>query len=170
MTISELKNALNSFKVVPCKMHHERVLLDAKTGAPVKSDIGLDEIFTRVQLCNIDLRTERLGCAHTVAQKTFNGLLETMAAQDVDIQSLQVQFNEVILKIYLLDHKKGDLEIEYARCLDSGTSLDEIQNRIDKSIQLHDSLISQLQEVKNNIIKRLDEIDDRTITDIKEEV
>lgn len=117
MTLTEIKEKLKNLEPVHFELSHETVLLDSNTKLPVKLNIGDEQVFQRIKLCDQTERNHRLGCAHSSSNDTFNRLVEDLARQDEIIGKLQIQFNETVVHIYKLDHKKGDLEKLYAESL-----------------------------------------------------
>lgn len=144
MSLTEVIENLEQFTVVKCGMHHEKVLLD-KDETPVKNVIGDDVSFARMQLC--EGRRQRLGCAHTSANDRFNRLLESVE-HVAEIPRLREEFNNLILKVYQLDHIVGNLEHDKA----TGKIVDD---QLEDCKRQHASLMDQLNETKLSIIAQL---------------
>ncbi|MDX2361512.1 MAG: hypothetical protein QNK23_11950 [Crocinitomicaceae bacterium] len=162
MNILEIKEQLATFKVVQCDLFHETVKLDPQTGTPIEKQSSDGMYLERVQLCDMGLRKERLGCAHSSSNNRFNNLISDIQSNDPKVNQLQEDINGVILKIYKLDHEKGDLEKEYAlskKAQDGQKVLtEEVQVNIDACNEKHRGYLKELQELKNSLIDRLDEI------------
>jgi len=159
MTLSEIKEKLNEFQFINCGLRHEQVLLDTATILPVLGGAIDPPTYMRVNLCNIEDRRKRLGCAHSPSNDSFNRLLDQIPGDDDVIAQLQKQFNEVVLKIYVLDHQKGDLEKSIAEATDTrltnDLSADEIQQEIASCISAHGSEIDSLRNINASIIDRI---------------
>ena len=162
MTLTEIKQALEQYHVIQCEMHHELVELDKTTKLPIKSVIGGEEMYQRVNLCANEFRQYQLGCAHSISNNNFNSLIAPLAKEDVVIEQLQDQLNKVILNIYTLDHQKGDLEKQYAKSITPnylGKVLTaEILENIAAVKLIHREYMSQLGAIKAALIQRIDEL------------
>jgi len=162
MTLSEIKQNLNGFQFVHCGLSHEAVLLDRKSNLPVKNEISDENIYKRVDLCSLIDRKQRLGCAHSSANDTFNKLIDELPEKDFIIEKFRKQFNELIFQIYMLDHKKGNLEKNFAEAIDPSNSCElsssNIQKELDACKHTHSIHIDQLSEIRSCIIQRIDKL------------
>ena len=159
MTLLEIKQKLSAYQVVHCGLSHEAVLLDRKTRIPVKLGNSHEEVYKRVQLCNLTDRNQRLGCAHSSANKAFTNIIEELPTDPI-IEKLKREFNKLIFQIYTLDHKKGNLERDFAETLESsnsnGLTSSDVQKELNACIQIHNSYMNQLHQLKSNIIIHID--------------
>ena len=147
------------FEIVKCGMYHEHIVLDVNKKAVYKEDNNTI-IFNREKLCNTEVRAVRLGCAHSSSNHNFEELLDSLSAllprKSLLILNLKNEFKAVVSRIYMLDHKKGQLEHDLALCkitLDysENEALAQLSCRIKEE---HNMLMEDLVEIKANI-KRL---------------
>lgn len=116
-SISDLLQTIQSFQIVKCNMHHEKVRTDADGNLIYRTE---DDhlFFDRVNLCDPKIRNWRLGCAHSKVNINFERFLEHVLTElpqkTNQILDLKTQFKAVISKIYNLDHKVGHLEHDLA--------------------------------------------------------
>ena len=160
MTLSEIKQKLNAFQLIHCGLKHEEVLLDDKTRLPRMTGAIDEQVYKRQDLCAN--RKQRLGCAHSPANDHFKKLLDEIQANDPKIEKLKKEFNDLVLQIYMLDHKKGNLEKSFAESLEtdnsSGLLPSDIQKELAACKQLHSKYINELGIIKSGVIQRIDEI------------
>ena len=162
MTLSELKQQLKHFKVVPCELYHELVALDKDSGLPLKTDATGTTLYQRVSLCDVEERKQRLGCAHSVSNVQYNNLLNALDPKDDTITALQETFNKTVLNIYKLDHDKGDLEKAYAETLEPNYNgrhtIEAVNQRIADCKAVHNSLMKTLEDIRVCINERIDQL------------
>ena len=71
----------------------------------------------------------------------------------LEIKTIQNQINEIISKIYLLDHTKGNLEKEFAISLEENPKItDKIQQKITICIYKHRNYMNELSDLKENLM------------------
>ncbi|ARV14485.1 hypothetical protein [Polaribacter sp. SA4-12] len=161
MTLHDIKSNLEDFELFQCGMYHEKVRLDPKTKLPLKTNIIGENQFLRIDLCNSKLRKKRLGCAHSSANLNFNELINKIEIDSIHIKEIQIKINETILNIYELDHKKGNLEKEFAEVLlntiPNLETRNNIQNKIGICISLHRDYIATLKVLKDELINIIDQ-------------
>lgn len=162
ISLSEIRQNLNEFQLIQCGLKHEGVILDSKTHLPLKTGPLNEEIYKRVDLCNLKDRNQRLGCSHSFANSAFNRSIEELSKKDPIVEKLKEQFNEIVLKIYLLDHKKGNLEHTFAETLEINSSCElsssDVEKELDTCVQIHSEYINQLGNIKSDIIQHIDAI------------
>lgn len=162
MTLPEIRENLEHFKVVKCKLSHEVVAMDRNSGKALKTEVSGETVYSRVNLCAINERKIRLGCAHSSANHSFNELLNKLPKNDSILEGLQKEFNDVVLQIYQLDHVKGNLERDFALNSDvnfSGTiSEQEIRFKLNECEDLHGKSMDRLDSLRKALIKRIDEL------------
>lgn len=158
MTLSDIKQKLNAFQLIHCGLKHEEVLLDDETHLPRMTGAVDEQVYKRRDLCAN--RKQRLGCAHTSANSSFESLLNDLAKGDKYFMKFKNQFSEVVFQIYNLDHKKGNLEKKYAEYLEVGNSNDLLFSDIKKDLHacklLHSKYINELENVKLGVIQYID--------------
>ncbi|MCD2260746.1 hypothetical protein [Psychroserpens luteolus] len=154
--ISNLLEKIQAFQVVKCNMHHERVAFDSHK-KPIYRQTDKDIFFDRVSLCDVKHRKLRLGCAHSSVNMNFIRLLESLE-QELPQQSPQFlvfkeTFNDLISKIYALDHKKGQLEHDLALFkITSDIDGNEQLKTVSKTLKAeHEMLMDQLLVIKSDI-------------------
>lgn len=161
MILHEIKSNLEEFELFQCGMYHEKVRLDTKTKLPLKTNIIGDNQFLRIDLCNSKLRKKRLGCAHSSANYNFNELINKIEIDSIHIKEIQRKINETILNIYELDHKKGNLEKDFAEIvlniIPNLETRNNIQNKIGVCINLHRNYIDTLKVLKEELINIIDQ-------------
>lgn len=160
MLPQEIIEKIEEFEVFQCGLYHEKVKIDTTTKLPVKSNSVDEDCFSRVNLCDSRLRRKRLGCAHSSANYQFNNLINSIGIITDDIKETKDTLNATILKIYQLDHKKGDLEKEFAKAIQNkDTDLKKsIQNKISNCIKLHKTFMNTLNVLKTDIIRKLNAV------------
>ena len=162
MTIVEIQQKIASFQVVPCQLHHEIVQLDVNTQQPVKSGTIESPNYQRVSFCPKEIRKKRLGCAHSYANESFMETLNQLPKKDHVIEDLKTQMDEVICKIFVLDHQKGELEKDWAKALEAKNNdtiiQSELQQQIATCIEQHTQVMTQLSALKERVVDRLGEL------------
>lgn len=156
MSIQDIRNELDAFELVKCGLRHELVKLDAETKLPLKHTSSIETQFQRIDLCSNIIRNKRLGCAHSASNVNFNRLIDALNTENTEIKTIQKKINDQILDIYALDHKKGDLEKEYAICLDKQMSTQDVDKQLKECITIHSAYIDNLKTLKTNLITSID--------------
>ncbi|MCL7754225.1 hypothetical protein MPF13_10670 [Polaribacter sp. Z022] len=157
MILNQIKKELNEFEIFKCEMYHEKVKTNSITKLPIKKCVDGKDVFIRVKLCNINLRQKRLGCAHSSVNLRFNALLDKIKVDTNKVNKIKIKFNQTINNIYLLDHKKGNLEKEYANLLlRNNIDLNKkhnLQNKIEDCVLIHNNYLNTLSLLKVELIK-----------------
>jgi hypothetical protein len=73
-SILKILEAIQSFQIVQCQMHHEKVLTNSEAN-PIYNLLDGKLVFHRVNLCDRSLRNKRLGCAHSGVNLNFKRIL-----------------------------------------------------------------------------------------------
>lgn len=158
MTRQEIKQKLEAFELVQCGLKHELVKLDLGTKLPIKLTSSQDTEYQRISLCQLTDRQKRLGCAHSSSNAHFNRLIDALQTENLEIKTIQKKINNQIFNIYMLDHKKGDLEKEYAICLDNQLTTQSTKQQLKECIALHRTYMDNLKSLKNELITSIDTI------------
>lgn len=155
----QLRGELSVYQTVSCRMMHEQVQELVKETIP---DDGSFEnvILKRNGLCNPVMRRKFLGCAHTNANNAFAALADSV----YDTGILQAgprpseSINDIVMKIYLIDHEKGSVEKEKAVALYTGQMADmaNIEHVIQEIIYRHKTLINELEQLRQEIMHQID--------------
>lgn len=161
MTILQIKQKLEQFQVVKCDMYHEKIKLDIHTGQPILKETSNGSSYERVNLCGIVERSKRLGCAHSSSNNSFLNLIDELKTNDQVIINFKKRISDLILQIYTLDHKKGELEKE----LVISNSFDDlkdksirIQKELTDSILSHRKIMDEINTLKAKLILYLEEL------------
>ena len=133
-----------------------------------------DHGFARRGLCARAVRAERIGCTHTMARyalrEAIEALLERDGAERDGLAALRRRLEEIDLAISLLDHRKGDRELDHARqSLALGEAGDPAlrqsaeyeRRRIERDLERfeadHDEALDALGELRHAVLERLDQ-------------
>ena len=118
VALDNLITTLSGFTVPQCRMVHEQVARDPKTGTPVAHS-GSDSGYARRPLCPAARRDQHLACGHTNARNRFIAILAGLDAgsdgHQQPIRSVLDQARQLDLETVLLDHRKGDAELALAK-------------------------------------------------------
>lgn len=146
---------LKTFDIVFCNMIHEKVL---------DSNEEFDSTIKRMPLCEKQYRDKRLGCAHGSSNTRF---IETLRSISDDFPSKRdlitktiLTFNQLVSKVYLLDHERGFLEYDLHMLKHKPSSTVErgsIQKQITILEEKHTQLLTELGTIKQDIIDTLTE-------------
>ncbi len=155
-TIPQLLKTIEDFQIVKCNMYHESVVIDSNR-KPVYKRIDDAIVFDRVSLCDANHRKVRLGCAHSIVNSNFSKILENaqllIPKQSNEILIFKNKFEAVIAKIYVLDHKKGQMEHELA--IFEMTSNGKSNAQLDLSMNVlkaeHNILMDNIISIKSDI-------------------
>ncbi|WP_412983802.1 hypothetical protein [Pontimicrobium sp. IMCC45349] len=149
---------LAKFRVLHCKMIHEKVLFD-DVGQAQKMYDGENAVYRRANLCAS--RKYNLGCSHTNANnnflRTLKEIKELIPIKKKWLDDYISDFETMILDVYTLDVKKGNLEEQFAIHLENNNpgGLKIIKENIQVAESHHDKMMDQLELLKTNIIKGL---------------
>jgi len=141
-------------------MYHEKIKMDT-TGQPILNRTSNDSYYERMNLCGTSERSKRLGCAHSSSNNNFLNLIDQLKTDDQKIVDLKKEICNLILQVYTLDHKKGELEKELVISLSNHNVKKEsikIQERLTDSILTHRKLMDELKMLRNMLILRLEEL------------
>jgi hypothetical protein len=161
LQLLQLREKLSVFEAVPCRLMHEQVeeLFEESIGTDADPDPEQLRV-RRSGFCKPAMRRHRLGCAHTSANGTFarladrvyeTGLLNTAFRPSATIE-------ELILKIYLMDHEKGSIEKQKALAQygDDATKIAEIDIALEEVISRHEATINELEQLRRELMLQLD--------------
>lgn len=145
---------LKEFTVVNCGMVHERVKMDNGTPLIYQTENGYD--CERLSLCPKKVRASRLGCAHASSNFQFQKYLSELSELNADFSAYKDELNSLLMSIYKLDHQKGELEKQLAINLLEDKKVNRIKSQIQETVSLHNELMEQLRELKQNILDLLE--------------
>lgn len=134
------------------------------TGDFVGNEQSGEGEYQRYGLCSSQIRRMMLGCAHTGANDRFLNLLRKLMAFPYSLR-FSVYFEtieNIILRIYMMDHKKGTLE---KRKRMAGTQRDsnqfqEVVRQLDEIAAQHRILIEELEIQRCSVLEALKTIID----------
>ena len=159
MTILQIQKKIKQFQVVKCDMYHEKIKLDIKTGQPILKETSNGSSYERVNLCGVVQRSKRLGCAHSSSNNSFLNLIDGLKTNNQEIINIKKRISDLILQIYTLDHKKGELEKE----LVISNNLDDVKEKTIKvqealtdSVLTHRKIMDELKMLKTKLILHLE--------------
>lgn len=155
--LKEIHRELSMFKVVKCDMVHEKVLLSKESGLPAEAN-GLSTLVRR-DLCHKSVRDVRLGCAHSISNYGFNKLVGQLARHHQEFEKYPSEFDGIFLKIYQIDHLKGDLEKNLAESLleEDDSKKKASEEVIGDVVENHRSLLAQLDVLRLEVLQLLGE-------------
>lgn len=145
MKKEELIEAFEQFEINSCDLIHEQI---STKEASAESQI-IETL--RNPLCDKIKRNERLGCAHSMANTRFLNLVDKAILQNYTNQILREDFESIITSIYLLDHKKGELEKKKFQ----NNSKAEAKKQLEKITIEHRNLMQKLKELRVKLIKEM---------------
>ncbi len=161
--LQALKIQLAQYKTFDCQLRHENII-DVESNEGIDSmGLPLEPIVNRVGFCNHGFRSVAISCAHTTAAFKFKSLVEKIS-QQVEMPQNDVcikDFDDLLCEIYLLDHKKGSLEKEYALAEfydESGIEQEYIRLEINKIEKQHSKLIAELELLRQTILTTLKQL------------
>ncbi|WP_158996388.1 hypothetical protein [Mucilaginibacter sp. L196] len=161
--LQALKTQLAQYKTFDCKLRHENIIDVGSSEGIDSMDLPLEPIVNRVGFCNHSFRSVAISCAHTTAALKFKNLIGKISQQvEIPQNDLLIKtFDDLLCEIYLLDHKKGNLEKEYAfvEFYDkSGVDREEIKLEINKVGEQHSKLVAALELLRQTILTALDQL------------
>ena len=159
LQLLQLKDKLSKFQTVSCRLMHEQVqeLLDHS----VTGDADLDQLTAkRKGFCNTTMRRISLGCAHTSANDSFAALADAVYETGISQTDSRpsAAINELVVKIYLIDHEKGIMEKRKAVAQHQQlvAEIPGIQEAINEIISRHQTVVDQLEKFRCDIIHQVD--------------
>jgi hypothetical protein len=160
-SLSTLRAELASLRVLPCRLVHERVLVDAngirRRGGAVENDPGM----MRVGLCSKTLRDKQLSCAHTRARIVLDKAIMQSAAQGLlpvqEAAGLRAELQRIDHAIHMTDWDKSQAEVRYALLAEQGQedALQDEQQRLNELVARHEQLSAGLAHIHGLMLERL---------------
>lgn len=102
----EVREELNRMAAVKCRMTHERVLIDPKTGLPV-AGIAPEMEFRRRDLCRDAKRNANLACSQTMARYSMAKALEVLEQTGKYCADWRAEFDNPNSESFSLERKHG---------------------------------------------------------------
>lgn len=160
-SLSALRAELASLRVLPCRLVHERVVVDAngvqRRAEAVENDPGV----VRVGLCSKAVRDRQLSCAHTRARIELDKAIVQTAAQGLlsapEAAQLRADLQRIDHAIHMTDWDKSQAEVRYALLIEQGRPADlpGEQQRLDELIARHEQLSAELARIHACLLERL---------------
>lgn len=157
---SILRDELASLRVLPCRLVHERVIVDAngirRRDGAVESDPGM----VRVGLCSKAVRDQQLSCAHTRARNVLDKAIVESVAQGLvsarEAAQLRAELKRIDLAIHMTDWEKNQAEVRYALLLEQGgqDGLPDEQQRLNELVVRHGQLSAELARIHGLLLER----------------
>ena len=156
----ELFGKISKLKSVKCRMAHERVRIDKETGLPIAQTTP-ESSYKRIGLCSPEIRAEMVSCGHTMARYLLQDALELLNSEGKDTVFLEAELSDLINRIHIFDHKKGEAEKRLAKLIEKMyfqpetnlTSDFEVASAEIKNIERqHDEYVERTSRLRNLII------------------
>ena len=156
----ELFDKISKLKSVKCRMAHERVRIDKETGLPVVQTMP-ESSYKRIGLCSPEIRGEMLSCGHTMARYLLQDALELLNSEGKDTVIFEAELTDLINRIHILDHEKGEAEKRLAKLIEKKhfqtetnlTSDFETTNAEIQNIEWrHDEFVERMSSLRDLII------------------
>jgi len=161
--LQTLKTQLSQYKTFDCKLRHEQIINVEFNASTDHAGIPLQPITSRVGFCSRDARNQFVSCAHTTAAVNFKSILDNikLIAEFDKFDSFKQSIEALTTQIYVLDHKKGDFEKQYAYAKFNDKPLAEcekIKTMLNQTVETHSSCVQQLELLRQAIMNELDKI------------
>ncbi len=154
---------LAAYRTLQCAQHHETVVQVSPATDNRRSDHPDWQILLK-GLCDINLRNSTLGCSHNNVLTRYNKLIGTLVDEDIiNEKNIPLQeINDVVLRIYFMDHEKGTLEKAHAvwkqdpaRSSEAG---EETARKLRSLREEHARLVNRLDLLHQNVLQELSRI------------
>lgn len=181
----EVRDKVQEMEGVKCRLTHERVRFDKESKLPIPHGITENKYY-RLDLCPIEIRKKRLACGHTSARNFLREVLYSLSLYSEfdqnEISGLMENLDRLDIKINNLDHEKGHAELRYAEKLDLvykenkeqksaetiiENDLENEKSDIKKIEEQHDIYVDDMIDIRNNILKVMNETIDKRSNVIK---
>lgn len=154
---------LAAYRTLQCAQHHETVVQISPAADNRRSDHPDWQIRLK-GLCDINLRNSTLGCSHNNVLTRYNKLIGTLVNEElIDETNIPLQeINDVVLRIYFMDHEKGTLEKAYAVWKQDPASNreagEEAAGKLRSLREEHTMLVNRLDLLHQNVLQELSRI------------
>jgi len=161
--LQTLKIQLAQYKTFDCKLRHENII-DVESNEGIGSmGLPLESIVNRVGFCNHSFKSVVISCAHTSAAFKFKNLIKEISQQaEIPQNDLHIKaFDDLLCEIYLLDHKIGSLEKEYAFAEfydKNGIERKKIKLEMNRVVEKHSKLVVELELLRQTILTELNQL------------
>jgi len=151
-----LKAQLAQYKTFSCRLQHENIITVEPNEGTDNAGFPLEPIVNRIGFCNHNVRSFAINCAHTTSAIKFKDLIKNISQNletfqgDTYIKAI----DDLLCEIYLLDHKRGRLEKEYAFAEfyeKGGIEGKKAKLEINNSVAYHSTLVAELELLRKKI-------------------
>ena len=165
----ELFDKISKLKSVKCGMAHERVRVNKETGLPIAQTMPVSS-YKRIGLCSPEIRGEQLSCGHTMARYLLRDALALLNSEGKDTVILEAELGDLINRIHILDHKKGEAEKRLAKLIekirfqpetDSTSDFEAANAEIQNIEQQHDECVELISNLRNVIVFQMKAVIER---------
>ena len=150
--LSSLRNEIAAMSIVKCRMVHERVIRLADSNQSVL-------VNKRVGLCSPDVRAQRLSCGHTMSRVRLDRAIDELESGIAE--PLRYELNWLTNEIHLLDHRKGEAEVQRARAEQDVKRGREESNELELIKELerqHDEYTDKMGVLRNKVVAEIDKV------------
>lgn len=166
--LSSLREGVASLNVLPCRLAHERVLMEDGLARRRAQGIGVEPIFVRAGLCSKQVRSRQLACAHSLARHVFDQAIDTSEQQGIlsteEASRMRCAVQRLSHTIHSTDWTKSAAEIRYALLREQETlsgnpasaSVHEEQRRLDALVERHQEAVEELRGMHRFLLERID--------------
>jgi len=163
--LHSLKIQLLEYKTFECKLRHEGVINVQQNEGTDSAGVSLEPSIINAGFCSHNFRSVTINCAHTTATVKFKDLLRKISHEITDFKvDLYIKaIDDLLCGIYMLDHKKGSLEKEYALAeFYNKVTIEheKLKLEISSLVQQHSKLVAELELLRQTIITDLSQFVD----------
>lgn len=165
--LESLCQQLAGFEISLCDMVHERIRRIPGSEQPVLSSLT-EHGYKRVEYCSSDIRTPRLGCAHTMARFRLGDILDAVCGTYVDAEQIRqwkTRLKKIDDSIICVDRQKSDAELAHAqRCVachqspDDKSLREQLENQaghIRTLVEAHRQCVKQVEDLRDEVLSVL---------------
>ena len=166
--IDQIRKELENFEFIHCGMAHEKIQRESDGISPLH-DCAADHGLKRVTYCNAQVRSRRMGCAHTTARIKFLEILDKVPKTGLSSEKVEAwkqQVSDLDFAIIQVDQRKSDSELQHAQksieLCDSPTKqaeisadLHKLNKVIDNQINEHGNYLNQLKSLRDEVLEFL---------------
>ena len=163
--LNALKTELNKFRTFNCELKHETIIATSPNNSFDIAGNNLEPIIDRLGFCKHDFRSVTINCAHTTAGFKFKNLIVAISNSIKNFKGelYLTSVDRLLCEIYLLDHKRGSLEKEFAFSKltnNKDVERERIQEEISQLVKKHTSLVAELELLRQTIVADLNQLKD----------
>lgn len=168
--LSNLRERVASLQVLPCRLAHERVLIENGLAKRRSQGIDCEPLFVRAGLCPKEFRSRQLSCAHTLARDTFEQAIDASEQQGVlgheEASRLRDDLRRLAHVIHSTDWMKSAAEVRYALLREQETkkefpapeSVLEEKRQLAELVERHQEAAEELRRMHALLLERIDSV------------